>query len=169
MPRDIPNLTKVWVYHPPPADNKDMSNHLNKGIETLNTIHPNTGLMLLGDFNTFSDWYLTRVLSLSQLVEKPTRRRANCLRIYKKWKIIAHLGKSDHNAFVCSPKDRITYDKWHIKLKSSRVQGQNEKVIFCKRDSTNRLDPIVCIWLRWSQICIFRNGNDSHDQFIFPN
>ena len=50
MPRYIPNLTIVGVYHPPQADDKDMSNHHNKDIDTLNTIHPNTGLMKMKKF-----------------------------------------------------------------------------------------------------------------------
>ena len=98
--QEIPD-TKLDNYrspHPPQANNKDMSDHLNMGFDTLNIVHPNTGLMLLRDFNTFTDWYLTRVQLLSQLVKKPTRDWSilsncftNCSGYYNKAKIIAHL------------------------------------------------------------------------------
>ena len=132
MPRDVPNLTIAGVYHPPCANNKEMS-----AIDTVNTKHPSAGLLILGDFNAFPDGYLTKLHGLSQIVRKPTRERAildkcftNCPTFYKKAAVLPHLGKSDHQAFLVSPKATISYNKGKVDLKTTRIQGPNEKAMF---------------------------------------
>ena len=76
MPRDVPNLTIAGVYHRSCANNKVMSYLLNRAINTVNIKHPSAGLLLLVDFNAFSDGYRTKLHDLSQIVRKPTRERA---------------------------------------------------------------------------------------------
>ena len=38
--------------------------------------------------------------------------------------------KSDHQAFIVSPKATISYNKGQVNLKTTRIQGPNEKAMF---------------------------------------
>ena len=137
MPRDIPCLTIAGIYHPPNANNRDMGDHLNSGIDSIASTHPLSGFMILGDFNSFPDWYMTNTHSFTQLVKKPTRKSVildkcftNCKPFYQNAEILPHFGKSDHHAFICKPKKTIKYDKGHIRKERKQIMNRNEKSLF---------------------------------------
>jgi len=46
------------VYHPPKADNLEMSYYLTSTTDTINRSHPNAGILLLGDFNQLPECHL---------------------------------------------------------------------------------------------------------------
>jgi len=49
MPRDVPYLLIGAVYHPPKANNAEMTNYLLKVLDAVSQDHPNLGILLLGD------------------------------------------------------------------------------------------------------------------------
>ena len=81
MPRDTPCITIAGVYYPPGADNWSLGDHLNKGIDSISCKHPTSGFMVLGDFNSFPDWYMTKFHSFAQLVKSPTRKKQSWINV----------------------------------------------------------------------------------------
>ena len=67
MPREISHVLIGVVYHPPRADNRSMLDHLILSMDTVSRQHPQTGIILLGDFNQLPDGQL-RTYPLKQLV-----------------------------------------------------------------------------------------------------
>ena len=53
MPREVTHLLIGAIYHPPKANNFDMTEYLisRPTMDQLTRSHPNAGILLLGDFN----------------------------------------------------------------------------------------------------------------------
>ena len=58
MPREISHILIGAVYHPPKADNRLMLDHLISSMDTISRQHPQTGIILLGDFNQLPEGQL---------------------------------------------------------------------------------------------------------------
>ena len=61
MPREVPYLLIGAVYHPPKANNVEMTNYLLKVWDAVSQDHPNLGILLLGDFNQLPEYQLKSV------------------------------------------------------------------------------------------------------------
>ena len=57
MPREISHLIGA-VYHTHKADNRLMLDHLISSMDTISRQHPQTGIILLGDFNQLPEGQL---------------------------------------------------------------------------------------------------------------
>ena len=58
MPRELSHILIGAVYHPPKADNRLMLDHLISSMDTISRQHPQTGIILLGDFNQLPEGQL---------------------------------------------------------------------------------------------------------------
>ena len=63
MPRDFPCLTIGVVYHPSGSKDKPKVDHSVKCVDFIRQRHPNSGVMLRGDFNRLKNAYLKEKLS----------------------------------------------------------------------------------------------------------
>ena len=117
---DLPalNLSIFCIYIPPNLK----SNTLNAIREDVTNItddhlmcHPNRGLMLLGDFNDFDVKTLSLDLSLTDIVDRPTRGKNILDHVLISESLTQHyersdvsyecpIGKSDHYTLVITPK-----------------------------------------------------------------
>ena len=109
MPREVSHFLIGAVYHPPKANNIDMSHYLMDILDTVNKTHSNLGIILLGDFNQLPDSQL-KSCPLSQLVTFPTRGSAILDKIFtniKPWYqpplVIPAVGRSDHDTVLLHP------------------------------------------------------------------
>ena len=73
LPRDVTNIAIVGVHHPPQSNNFEMKNHLDTGIDCIRSKYPNSGFLLVGDFNQYPDRYLTHCHHFKQTVKSSTR------------------------------------------------------------------------------------------------
>ena len=71
MPREISHIILGVIYHPPGANNYEMSNHIINSLDTITRKHPHAGIMLLGDFNQLKDQTIRKWLKKQQ-EEKPS-------------------------------------------------------------------------------------------------
>jgi len=72
MPREVTHLLIGSVYHPPKANNFEMSEYLNSTMDIITRSHPNAGILLLGDFNQLPECH-QKFSPLHQLVTRATR------------------------------------------------------------------------------------------------
>ena len=68
LPRELSCIFVGVFYHPPLADNNVLQDYLISTVDKLLLDHPNTGIMILGDFNHFDYKTLCRHSSLKQTV-----------------------------------------------------------------------------------------------------
>lgn len=122
---------------PPQSNNVEMKNHLDTGIDYIRSKYPNSGFLLVGDFNQYPDRYLTHCHHFKQTVKSSTRENnildkcfTNIEAFYDRPKVISQLGKSDHNAVLCAPSKHPKYEKGQKKTKTVRTSGKNEKALF---------------------------------------
>ena len=109
--------------------------HLSQSIDSIATKHPETGFILIGDFNRLPEWKLINQYGLKQTVCQPTRENAildKCYTILKGFygeaKIVSHLGRSDHHGILCVPLKNIKRTRGKNKTSKARVfEKKNEK------------------------------------------
>lgn len=137
LPRAISSLTVGVIYHPPNADNFHTYTHISTSLDQILQKHPETGIILVGDFNSFKDSYLKQNYTLRQIVEKPTRENrildkvyTNVDQFYDNPQLIAPLGASDHSVVLCNPQTRSTYKKPETIVIKRRSNDQNSKNMF---------------------------------------
>jgi len=81
MPREVTHILIGAIYHPPKANNPEMLDYLINSMDEVSRSHPNTGILLLGDFNQLPDSQL-RSYPLQQMVNTATRGRSILDKIY---------------------------------------------------------------------------------------
>ena len=72
LPRGIPSLIMATLYHPPSADDPHLLDHLVKSLFTIESIFPNSGVILLGDFNELNISRLKYNFKLKQIFKFAT-------------------------------------------------------------------------------------------------
>ena len=70
LPRKLSCIFIGMIYHPPLADNNIVQDYLISMVDNLLLDHPNTGIMILGDFNHFHYKTLCHHSFLKQTVKK---------------------------------------------------------------------------------------------------
>ena len=94
-----------------------MRNHLFQSLHSTLARYPNSGIILLGDFNKFNPGSLISSFDLKQIVKEPTRG-ANILdkiytsisTYYDDVKILPPIGQSDHSSvFVQSLQNKVVH------------------------------------------------------------
>jgi len=104
MPREISHILIGAVYHPPKADNGLMLDHLMWSMDSVSRQHPQTAIILLGDFKQLPEGQL-RTYPLKQLVTRPTRMQSILDKIYTNEApaILPGVTKSDHESVLLAP------------------------------------------------------------------
>ena len=94
-----------------------MRNHLFQSLDSTLARYPNSGIILLGDFNKFNPGSLISSFDLKQIIKEPTRG-ANILdkiytsisTYYDDVKILPPIGQSDHSSvFVQSLQNKVVH------------------------------------------------------------
>jgi hypothetical protein len=73
LPRGINSIILGIIYHPPRNDDRHLRFHIFKCLDQLLTTYPNSGILVLGDFNQFNPGNLCCSFKLRKLVTEPTR------------------------------------------------------------------------------------------------
>ena len=73
LPRGINSIILGIIYHPPRNDDQHLRFHIVKCLDQLLTTYPNSGILVLGDFNQFHPGNLCCSIKLRKLVTEPTR------------------------------------------------------------------------------------------------
>ena len=109
MPRSLSHIAICVVYHPPDADSRAMTSHLINAADTVLRLHPDAGVVLLGDFNRLNEKPLCDY-PLKQVVKRATRKSAvldkiftNIAAWYRSPTVMPAVGKSDHNTVLFVP------------------------------------------------------------------
>ena len=137
MPRAVSHVVVGAIYHPPSADDRAMTAHILDCLDSITRDHPHAGVVLLGDFNKLRDAALLSY-PLRQVVKSFTRGSSVLDKIYtslKDWYkvpvVLPHIGRSDHNAVVMSPKQRST-DHGEDVTVVVRSQDVNGRALLCQ-------------------------------------
>ena len=67
LPRGIPCIIIGTLYHPPSANNQEILDHLLKCLSKIESRFPNSGVILLGDFNNLNVSRIKRNFGLNKL------------------------------------------------------------------------------------------------------
>ena len=110
LPRGINSIILGTIYHPPQSDDNELRAHLFNNLDTLLASHPNSAVLVMGDFNQFKPGNLCSSFKLKKLVTKPTRG-SNILDQfystlsdhYDEAQILPPLGFSDHSSILLKP------------------------------------------------------------------
>jgi len=109
MPRSISHLLVGVVYHPPDVISHVTSTHIVDNVDAVVQQHPNTSVLIVGDFNHMIDRPLTD-MSLKQIVKSATRKTAILDKIYTNidaWyqqpQILPSIARSDHESVMLTP------------------------------------------------------------------
>ena len=109
LPRGINSIIFGTVYHPPQNDDKTLRSHLFKCLDSSLTAHPNSAIVVVGDFNHFKPANLFSSFKLKKLVTKPTRgnnildQAYSTLSHHYDTVILPPLGLSDHSSVLLKP------------------------------------------------------------------
>ena len=107
LPGPFSGIVICVVYHPPgrtSSEHNDLNEHVINTIDLVRNLHPDHGLVILGDFNDFEIRTLIRSHNLKQAVGQPTRESTildliitNLHKLYDNPTVLTPLGSSDHN------------------------------------------------------------------------
>ena len=120
LPRGIGSIVIGTVYHPPNANDFAMSTYLMDCLTlwSVESKHPNSGILLLGDFNGLNVANLKSSFNLKQIVKFPTRGQntldfilTNLQDFYNNPDKRSPFGLSDHLSFELLPKSRAQIPK----------------------------------------------------------
>ena len=128
LPRGIPCIVMGTLYHPPTANNQEISDHLLKCLSVIESRFPNCGIILLGDFNNLNVCRFKRNFRLKQIVNFPTRGHnvldlilTNLSDYYATPTKLAPLGLSDHVTVKVSPIPRSMSSKRKTTIKTRDI------------------------------------------------
>mgnify|MGYP001548856308 CR=1 FL=1 len=137
MPREVTHLYICAVYHPPKANNAEMTDYLISTMDQITRTHPNAGILLLGDFNQLPDANI-KSFPLHQLVTCATRGTSILDKIYTnipKWYqtplILPAISRSDHETILLQPAVDPPRPSKSVKVISKRLISPNRKAFFC--------------------------------------
>ena len=135
LPRSVSSIAIGVIYHPPGANNYNLYNHICHSVDTILKKHPNAGIVILGDFNSFKENSMRNLYDLKQIVKSNTRGNkildkifTNLDQFYNEPKILPPLGRSDHSVITCYPNIQSSYIKPHNKTVSYRSNDFTSKV-----------------------------------------
>ena len=136
LPRGIPCIVMGKLYHPPTANNQEISDHLLKCLSVIESRFPNCGIILLGDFNNLNVSRFKRNFRLKQIVNFPTRGHnvldlilTNLSDYYATPTKLAPLGLSDHVTVKVSPIPRSMSSKPKTTIKTRDISQTKQLAI----------------------------------------
>lgn len=139
LPRNISQILVGVIYHPPGKSDSLTVNHILRSVDHVTSFHPETGIIILGDFNRMND-SLLKSYPFSQIVRAPTRGNAvldkvytNIATYYSDATILSPIGLSDHNVVICPPKPHHKLSHQHHPLLCTvRSFDQNSRSSFAQ-------------------------------------
>ena len=136
MPREFSHVILGVIYHPPQANNRELSRHITNAVDSLLQRHPSSGIIITGDFNHFKDSYVTNAFKMKQLVKEPTRENSvldkfytTMSSFYEFTSVKPPILSSDHCTIECFPKQWKPDCSKHYTI-TRRSTGHNERVMF---------------------------------------
>ena len=73
LPRGLNSIILGVIYHPPGNNDTDLQAHVTENLDSILSSHPNSGIILTGDFNEFRHQQLCSSFNLKQIVNHATR------------------------------------------------------------------------------------------------
>jgi hypothetical protein len=141
LPRGISSIILAAVYHPPNADDKLLHNHFHDCLDRALIKHPNSAIILAGDFNQFKQTSTCSSFNLKNVVLQPTRGNnildkifINVPNFYYKAEILAPIGHSDHSSVMLKPCQQCKMPTQTVSRRkySPSIVGVLSKMIFTK-------------------------------------
>ena len=134
----------VWIYLPPehriPAKyHYGLAQHIRQSLDYILSKHPNSGIVLTGDFNQFPDRLITSSFSgLKQCVKFPTREKATLDKFYTNVPMLLpssmiqlpKVGSSDHFSVLAKPALPSNFTSGGKICVKTRVMEHNHKAMF---------------------------------------
>ncbi len=168
LPRKYSTLLIGCMYHPPDADNTAMTEYLMTSVDFVLRKHPESGIILMGDFNCFNDSFMGTHYGFVQVVNTPTRHNAildkvwtNMKPVYQSPNILSQLGKSDHNMVLLKPSDHSSLDTGTVQKFRMRCMGHAERVQFAATLATVKWEPLYRLDTCQEQFIYFQNTMQS--------
>jgi len=112
LPRQHSVISCGVIYHPPGHNHKNLTHHIQKCCDTLILKYPETGIVIMGDFNEYKTSMIQSNYNLKQLVRQPTflsktldKIMTNMHEMYCTPSVLAPIGSLDrgHCVVVCDP------------------------------------------------------------------
>ena len=76
LPRGFSSIISGVIYHPPSAPDSKMQDYLLNCLTSIESQHPNSGILLVGDLNHLNETTLKSNFNLKQIVHFPTRGKS---------------------------------------------------------------------------------------------
>jgi hypothetical protein len=155
LPRGLNSIILGVIYHPPGSDDIDLQTHTTGNLVCILSFHPNSGIILTGDFNQFKHQRLCSSFNLKQIVNQAARGNnildevfTNISKYYDTPNVVAPLGSSDHNSIVLNP----------------FMSHANSLLVRDARPSNRRIVRETLCQVNWSPLYHMQSCNE---QFIF--
>lgn len=111
--RGFSSIISGVIYHPPSAPDSQLQDYLLKCLTSIESQHPNSGILLVGDLNHLNEASPKSNFNLKQIVHFPTRGKSfldriltNMKEFYDKAIERPKIGLSDHSSVEIQPKLR---------------------------------------------------------------
>ena len=133
LPRRFASIVSASIYHPPNSDNSSMREYIIATLDGILRRHPDSGIILIGDFNQLRDMFLRTQYGFSQLVNTATRNSAmwtNMDPVYDTPVVLDTLGTSDPRMVLLKPSYDAILDTGNIQRAVVRRFTANEKAAF---------------------------------------
>ena len=131
-------------YHPPQNDNDKLRTHLFHSIDSSHSTHPNSGIIVLGDFNHFIPGNLCSSFKLKKLVSLPTRGNkildqvfSSLSKYYNDALILPPVGLSDYACVLLQPSNIQPATLPTTRVKKRICKAANKRALFSSLKSTN--------------------------------
>ena len=161
LPRGFSHLIVGTLYHPPAADDVQMTNYLIDTLSNIESSMPNAAIILAGDFNRLNITQLTSQFRLKQLVKFYTRGErtldlilTNLKSFYQTPNKHSPFGLSDHCTISVIPKQR---KKSSNKRKTVIVRDM--------RPSSKEAFGRFLSTIDWSYLELFKSIDDKYNYF----
>ena len=149
LPRKFSCIVVGCVYHPPEADDASMQEYLINCVDNIFRKHPDSGIVLMGDFNRLRDNFLKTHYGFKQIVTCATRGVAlldkiwtNMSTVYDRPVTLSKLGSSDHNMVLVLPTDHSPLCTGSIQRTKIRLSGFKQKIHFADELLKVRWEPL---------------------------
>ena len=143
LPRGINTIILGTIYHPRRNDDRCLRAHIVKCLDHLLTVYPNSGILVLGDFNQFRPGNLCGSFKLKKIVKKPTRGENvldqvyTNLSFYYESAILPAIGSSDHRSILLQPLCNEIPSVPTIKTQRREWKASNKRALISTLENTN--------------------------------
>ena len=136
LPRGFSCIVLGIIYHPPNNNNPAILDYLWQSLSSIESRFPNSGLLIVGDFNRLNTKRLQNSFDLKQIVKFPTRGDkildlvlTNLREYYKDPIQRPPHGLSDHMSVEVQPKDRSQLPDSRSTIKTRDLKPSNRLAI----------------------------------------